>query len=502
MTLALIGLGIITFLEFMLWQPVFWQWRKTSAFLVLIALTVATLGLILSAASAWANLIAVVSIYRAVNLFRIIDGRTQSDYLFHTGRRTSLWLIGIQLTTLVLFGLGHAAHGNMYSLWYLILAVQFIGAAVIARTTVRRLHTTRPPLLDEDISNADLPSLTVAIPARNETTDLEACLRSLLQNQYRKLEILVLDDCSQNRHTSDIIRSFAHDGVRFLAGEAPPSHWLAKNYAYEQLYKQASGDLILFCGVDARFGPDSLQVIAKTMLQKKKTMLSIVPRSLLAHENGLLSSVVQSCRYAWELALPQRFLERPPVLSTCWIMNRQALEDAGGFTSYKQSVLPERHLAHRAAKTAGGYTFLCSDAAMGVSSRKTFDEQLATGIRTRYPQLHRRPELVLLVSLAEFGLLFWPFMIFVATLLTTSWLLAALSGLVCCLLTLFYAKVMNLTYRKFLLRSLVLLPFAALYDIALLNYSMWQYEFHEVIWKGRDVCVPVMRAYPSLPKID
>ncbi len=502
MTVALICLGIVTFLELILWLPAFWHWRKTNAFVVLIALTIATMGLILSAASAWANLIVVVSVYRAVNLLRLIDGRTQSDYLFHTGRRTSLWLIGIQLAALVLFELGQAVHGNIYSLWYSVLAIQFVAAVVIAKTTIRQLRTTRPPLLGEDISGADLPSLTVAIPARNETSDLEACLRSLLQNKYRKLEILVLDDCSQSRHTSDIIRGFAHDGVRFIAGQTPPSHWLAKNYAYEQLYMQASGDLILFCGVDARFGADSLQMIVKTMLQKKKSMLSVVPRSLLAAENGLLSSVVQSCRYAWELALPRRFLQRPPVLSTCWLINRQVLKDSGGFTSYKQSVLPERHLAHRAAEAAQGYTFLCSDAAMGVSSRKTFDEQLATAIRTRYPQLHRRPEMVLLVSLAEFGLLFGPFLIFVVSLLTASWLLAGLSAAVCCLLTLFYAKIMNLTYRKFLLRGFVLLPFAALYDVALLNYSMWQYEFHEVIWKGRDVCIPVMHVYPSLPKID
>lgn len=70
------------------------------------------------------------------------------------------------------------------------------------------------------------------------------------------------------------------------------------------------------------------------------------------------------------------------------------------------------------------------------------------------------------------------------------------------MLCLFYAKVMNLTYRTFLLRGFVLLPFAALYDIALLNYSMWQYEFHEVLWKGRNICMPVMRVYPALPKLD
>lgn len=492
----------MTLLELLLWLPVFWRRRKTLATLVLLALIIATTSTLLATLNGWTALIALVSAYRSVNLLRLIAGRTQSDYLFHSGRRTSLSLAGALAIVLVSASLDGTWHFSLFASWYLLLAAQFAGAAVIVWSTVRQLGTTKPPVLSSEISNSDLPSLTIAIPARNETSDLDACLRSLIKSHYHKLEILVLDDCSQSRHTSEIIRSFAHDGVRFIAGEEPPSHWLAKNYAYEQLSRQANGDLILFCGVDARFGPDSLQVLVKTMLQKNKNMLCVVPRSFLAHEHGLLSSVVQSCRYAWELALPRRLLERPPVLSTCWLIAAQSLKDAGGFASYKQSVLPERHLAHRCAETAQGYTFLCSDAAMGVSSRKSFDEQLATAIRTRYPQLHRRPELVMLVSLAEFGLLVMPFLVLIIALVTGLWSLALLCLAVSGLLTIFYSMIMNLTYRKFLLRGLILLPLAALYDIGLLNYSMWQYEFHEVIWKGRNICLPVMRVYPSLPKLD
>lgn len=502
MTLALIGLGVVTVFELLLWLPSLWQWRKTMASIMLFGLIVATLWVLMVSVNGWTALVALISVYRGVNLLRLIDDRVQSDYLYHSGRQSSLWLAGFLVAILVMAIVGQYLSVGPYTWWYLLIATQIAGALVIVRATVRQLRTTRPPLLDNEVSNSDLPSLTVAIPARNETADLEACLRSLIKNHYRKLEIIVLDDCSQNRHTSDIIRGFAHDGVRFISGTEPPNHWLAKNYAYEQLSSQASGDLILFCGVDARFGPDSLQVMVKTMLQKKKSMLCVVPRSLLAHEHGLLSSVVQSCRYAWELALPRRLFERPPVLSTCWLITSQSLKAAGGFASNKQSILPERHLAHWCAQSAEGYSFLCSDAAMGVSSRKTFEEQLATAIRTRYPQLHRRPELVMLVSLLEFGLLIWPFLLFIVATLTGAWVLAVLSLVVSCLLTAFYYKIMNLTYRRFLLRGLVLLPFAALYDIALLNYSMWQYEFHEVIWKGRNICTPIMRVYPGLPRLD
>jgi hypothetical protein len=30
---------------------------------------------------------------------------------------------------------------------------------------------------------------------------------------------------------------------------------------------------------------------------------------------------------------------------------------------------------------------------------------------------------------------------------------------------------------------------------------MWQYEFGEVIWKDRNICIPIMQVVPELPKI-
>jgi hypothetical protein len=149
-----------------------------------------------------------------------------------------------------------------------------------------------------------------------------------------------------------------------------------------------------------------------------------------------------------------------------------------------------------------GYSFVQSDAKLGIYSTKSFSEQVATAARTRYPQLHRRPELAGLLSLIELTVLVGPFGLAVYGLIASHWLLAVLSLISCCLLSLFYIRIVSLTYRRFLFRSLAVLPIAALYDIGLLNYSMAKYEFGTVIWKDRNVCIPVMRAIPNLPQLD
>ncbi len=499
MMLLLIVLGVLSLLELLFWLPPIWRWRKLLACLLIPSLSLISGILFGSNFSVWTGVLLLLSLYRVINLLRLVEGRTQADYLFNVARSSSWWLIGAQITVLAFAALSHAEHVPVLTWLYILSGLEFAAAAVLLSSTLRHLRTTTPPKITRTYADKDLPTLTVAIPARNETDDLEACLQSLLANDYPKLEVLVLDDCSQDKRTPEIIRAFAHDGVSFVAGKVPPKQWLAKNYAYKQLVDEANGELLLFCGVDARFQPHSLKLLVETLLAKKKSMVSWVPKNRLPNAGQFGSLLVQPGRYAWELALPRRLLNRPPVLSTCWLITREALRTAGGFPAVAHKASVESYFAHQTAGHQDGYSFLQSNERIGLTSAKDFLEQRATATRLRYPQVHRRPELVGLLSLLEVLLLVAPFGLVIGSIFAKTWVLLALSAVVCLLLTLFYTQIVSLTYRRFLWRSLWLLPFAVLYDVGLLNYSMWRYEFREVIWKDRNVCMPIMHVTPNLP---
>jgi chlorobactene glucosyltransferase len=446
--------------------------------------------------------VAVLMIYRLINLERLTHRKLQDDYVNHLARRASLVLIGLQAALLCLLAVQPWLSISADN-WLLGLAVlDLMAAGVLAHTIDNQGRATVAPRAVSSRAELDLPTLTVAIPARNETADLEACLQTLTHSSYLKLEILVLDDCSQNAHTPEIIRQFAHDGVRFIAGSPPPDNWLAKNQAYEQLAQEANGDLILFCGVDARFEPDSLRKIVETMLDKHKSMLSVMPRNFVPGRFKLEALMVQPGRYAWELVLPRRWLDRPPVLSSCWLVQRQLLIDAGGLAAVHRAIVPERYFARYAATHNDGYSFVQSGEQLGLASAKSFNEQRATAVRIRYPGLHRRVELTVLVSLLELMVLAAPFVSLVGSLVYRHWIVAALNAVACALLSYVYYQVVRMTYQRPLVRGLWLLPFATVYDVGLLNYSMWQYEFSQVIWKGRNVCIPVMRVIAHLPPLE
>jgi len=448
-------------------------------------------------------LVAWMSAYRLVNLLRLARPRMHVKYLRRMSMQAGLWIVGLQGVVWLLWWLGSVADVTASYVWQFMAFAGAGSALVLLSSTMRHIRTTRPPQAAAvaAIGTHLLPTLTVAIPARNETDDLEACLTSLIASDYPKLEILVLDDCSQNRRTPEIIRAYAHEGVRFLQGAAADENWLAKNYAYQQLLEAANGELMLFCGVDVRFAPGSLRQLVASMLHKNKTMLSVMPYNevpFLFRRRG--SMLLQPMRYAWELALPRKLFRRPPVLSTCWLARRELLASAGGFGAVSRSIVPESYFA-RTSAVHDGYSFMRSSPQIGVMSVKTIAEQRETVLRTRYPQVHRRIDLVMILAFAELGGVLLPYVLLALGLLGRLPLPATLaSAAAVVMLSVAYAATVTVTYRVWLARALAALPVAIIADVLLLHRSMAAYEFFSVLWKGRNVCMPVMHVVPQLPE--
>lgn len=501
MTLALEVLGLLYGASLLIWLPPFWKARKYLACVFIVGLSLSA-GMIFGLRpSLWSALLLIFSVYQLINLLRLVENRSASKHLYRTTLITTVWLIAAQLFVLL------AAYGNTLTAasprlwWYSIAGAQFIGACVLFFSTRRNLARTKLQPVAASIPDRDLPSISVLIPARNETADLEECLNTLTASTYPKLEIIVLDDCSQTKRTPEIIKSFAQRGVRFIDGEAPSERWVAKNFAYEQLANASNGELLLFCGVDTRFKPETITEIATLMIHKNKQMMSIMPANVPPAARSIEELLVQPGRYAWELTLPRRQFDRPPVLSTCWVISASLLKKSGSFKAVSNSISPESYFARSAISHADGYSFMASNRQMGLHSKKSFHEQKATAIRTRYPQVHKRPELVAAFSLLEAFVLIGPFTSFVVGLGQSDLLLALISGVSVTLLSRTFYVIVRRTYRHSIRRALVLAPFAALYDIGLLNYSMWQYEFREVIWKSRNICVPALQTIKQLPKL-
>ena len=99
-----------------------------------------------------------------------------------------------------------------------------------------------------------LPSVSVILSVKNGAQYLEESLRSVLAQDHRPCEILVLDDRSTDE-TESITRPFATDGVRFIANRSPLGIAGSRNAGIQL----AGGQLLAFASHDDIWVPHKLR---------------------------------------------------------------------------------------------------------------------------------------------------------------------------------------------------------------------------------------------------
>ncbi|MBD3921328.1 glycosyltransferase [Paenibacillus sp. PR3] len=114
--------------------------------------------------------------------------------------------------------------------------------------------------------------LSIIIPARNEERNLKHLLHSLELQTYTPIEIIVVDDCSEDR-TREIAEKF---GVRVITNTEPPEGWTGKNWAVWNGYQEATGDLIAFLDADVRLYPHALKSLLAAR-EQTGGVISVVP---------------------------------------------------------------------------------------------------------------------------------------------------------------------------------------------------------------------------------
>lgn len=108
--------------------------------------------------------------------------------------------------------------------------------------------------------DAECPRISLIFAARDEEEKLPAALATLAALDYPNLEIIAVDDRSQDS-TGAILEEFArrHPRLRALHVTELPSNWLGKPHALQRAYEQSTGEWLLFTDADVRFAPDVLR---------------------------------------------------------------------------------------------------------------------------------------------------------------------------------------------------------------------------------------------------
>ncbi|MDO4870937.1 MAG: glycosyltransferase family 2 protein, partial [Candidatus Saccharibacteria bacterium] len=323
-----------------------------------------------------------------------------------------------------------------------------------------------------------LPSVSVCIPVRNEHHAIAECLELVLASDYPKMEVIVLDDESVD-NTSDIIRSFAHAGVRFIKGDKLPRGWIGKNKAFEKLTSEASGEYILFLSVDTKIQPRDISTLIRYTEQHQLGMIGVMPQRRNFHINVIFGTM----RFLWELVLQSRSL--PATSTSAWMVKADELKRYGNFWENHRAVIrPETSLA-KLFYDQQQYRFLIANKFLSIGQEKKWRSQLATTVRTSSRIFSQSPYLraSILVILASI-IISTGVIIFNLITSTTSWI-KIVSSLILFGFGLTYCQFTRLAWRKAWFLGLISWIWTVPQELFLLVISILRSNLHILSWKGR-----------------
>lgn len=223
----------------------------------------------------------------------------------------------------------------------LIILVGMAGITILNAFTYPRLKPGRPK---------QTPLVSIIVPARNEAQNIERVINNLLEQDYPNLEILVVDDQSEDA-TAQMARDAAAGDPRFqlISGKPLPDTWIGKNWACHQAAQQANGEILIFTDADVRWQPEAISAILKVIENTKADLLTVWPKQIASTFSERM--VIPMMTFTVLSYLPELAVRYVPFKSLaaatgqCLVFRREAYQKIGGHAAIKSSVIDDMSLA-------------------------------------------------------------------------------------------------------------------------------------------------------------
>lgn len=195
------------------------------------------------------------------------------------------------------------------------------------------------------------PSVSLLIPVRDEADRLARYLPSALvaAGEAGVAELIVLDDCSGDG-TAELAEQLlaGAERARVVRGTPPPSGWVGKNWACQQLADQAGGELLVFCDADVLLAPGAVAAVLAEMDRQRAEVFSVFPRQLTGSlGEALLTPLIDDVLLCFlpfgllSVDVPSAATANGSLLA----LRRQTFAELGGFAAVKAEIVEDVALA-------------------------------------------------------------------------------------------------------------------------------------------------------------
>ena len=222
-----------------------------------------------------------------------------------------------------------------------------LAMVMLWRARGTRALSTHSPHLDP----ASAKRLSVIVPARNEELNIERCLASISASTHPNLEVVVVDDHSED-NTRLLAQSFANKDPRIVITTPPPlpDGWFGKSWACQHATTVATGQLLLFTDADTWHHPELHTRLCNALTDLKADLVSIGgQQEAYTFWEKLLQPLVfllLLLRYGGADVVNRSRKARNKIANgQCIITTTEAYEAVGGHASVRGNVAEDLKLA-------------------------------------------------------------------------------------------------------------------------------------------------------------
>ena len=242
--------------------------------------------------------------------------------------------------------------------------------------------------------------VSIIIPARNEARNIEACIEGALAQDHPGIEIIVVDDRSDDE-TAEIAARTGRDRVRVIRSAGPPPGWAGKPAACNAGAEAASGRWLLFLDADVRLARWAIRRALAMALARRLDLLSLWGTWTLqsAWEHILLPAIGGFIRTAQPLdrindpTCPEAFANGQFLL-----FRSSAYRGLSGHERVKDQVLEDVALARAVKEDCRRLGLLLAPQAFSVRLYTGFSEVWAGFSKNLYAGMDHRAWLGLLAA--------------------------------------------------------------------------------------------------------
>ncbi|MFN3267390.1 MAG: glycosyltransferase [Deinococcales bacterium] len=318
--------------------------------------------------------------------------------------------------------------------------------------------------------------ISVLVPARNEARNLERLIPSLLAQNAPNLEILVLDDRSED-DTTAVLERLADPRLHVLHGAALPEGWLGKNWACHQLAKAACGEVLIFTDADTTWQPFTAAAIA-AQLEHSDALCAWAAQEV----HDPISKLIQPLQQ-WSLLaflplffVPWRmFTVAVAANGQCLAFTKAMYQKIGGHQAVRHSIIEDMALARAVKKQRGRFSLQNGANAISTKMYNSSAEAFEGYAKNVYPAFGASR--AAFFAAMAFNLLFYV----LPWLLLPFWDLAPIA-IFCSLL----ARLLSDIKNRYSLLWTPLHPLGILLWGLIGLESLRRFEAGKIIWKGRE----------------